>query len=131
MRDVYLQCHSSGLYTCDNQRSSAVNISETNKGTKCCYSSQVIDIWYSAVPGDEVTKTCARESLSREWKARFRVPSTDYEEVKLEKPGWAIYLLSFSRVNSTTAVCDAGRGTARFVDMCFTGRILIATFNWC
>lgn len=47
-----------------------------------CDSSQVNDIWYSAVPGDEVTKTAAKESLAREWEARFRVPSTDYEEVK-------------------------------------------------
>ncbi|CAN0068505.1 unnamed protein product, partial [Laminaria digitata] len=37
---------------------------------------QVNDIWYSAVPGDEVTKTAARESLKREWEARFRVPTT-------------------------------------------------------
>ena len=48
-----------------------------------CHSrKQVNDIWYSAVPGDEVTKTAAKESLAREWEARFRVPSTDYEQVR-------------------------------------------------
>lgn len=41
------------------------------------------DIWYSAVPGDEVTKNAAKESLAREWEARFRTPSNDSEEVHM------------------------------------------------
>lgn len=43
---------------------------------------QVNDIWYSAVPGDEITKTAAKQSLAREWEARFRAPSDDTEEVR-------------------------------------------------
>ncbi|CAM9663994.1 unnamed protein product, partial [Ectocarpus fasciculatus] len=49
---------------------------------------QVNDIWYSAVPGDEVTKTAAKESLAREWEARFRTPSDDSEEVSISQPEW-------------------------------------------
>lgn len=42
---------------------------------------QVKDIWYSAVPGDEVTKTDAKQSLAREWEDRFRTPTDDANEV--------------------------------------------------
>ncbi len=45
-------------------------------------STQVNDIWYSAVPGDEVTKIAAKRSLAREWEARFRTPSDESEEVR-------------------------------------------------
>ncbi|CAM9287375.1 unnamed protein product [Ectocarpus sp. 12 AP-2014] len=49
---------------------------------------EVNDIWYSAVPGDEVTKTAAKESLAREWEARFRTPSDDSEEVSISQSEW-------------------------------------------
>ncbi|CAM9423223.1 unnamed protein product [Scytosiphon promiscuus] len=49
---------------------------------------EVNDIWYSAVPGDEVTKTAAKQSLAREWEARFRTPSDDSEEVSISHSEW-------------------------------------------
>ena len=45
------------------------------------------DIWYSAVPGDEVAKNAAKRSLAREWEARFRTPSDDSEEVRSAELG--------------------------------------------
>lgn len=47
------------------------------------------EIWYSAVPGDEVSKMEAKESLRREWEARFRTPSSESEEVQYV-PHWGL-----------------------------------------
>lgn len=42
---------------------------------------QVNDIWYSAVPGDEVTKVAAKDGLRREWEARFRTTTNEADKV--------------------------------------------------
>eukprot|EP00903_Cladosiphon_okamuranus_P010788 g10194.t1 len=58
------------------------------QNTKRITLAEVNDIWYSAVPGDEVTKNAAKESLAREWEARFRTPSSGSEEVSISQTEW-------------------------------------------
>lgn len=100
MRDVYCAYSSSitlafGPAHAGLEFATAVwikNFETKHQGRNFGDSLQVNDIWYSAVPGDEVTKTAAKESLAREWEARFRVPSTDYEEVKVGKKNLGGYV---------------------------------------
>ncbi|CAM9963202.1 unnamed protein product [Choristocarpus tenellus] len=49
---------------------------------------QVDEIWYSAVPGDEVVKNEAKERLRREWEARFRTPLDEVHELSVSHVEW-------------------------------------------
>ncbi|CAN0019959.1 unnamed protein product, partial [Ectocarpus sp. 13 AM-2016] len=80
----------SELSTVDDGEGSDDSDSDTGgfEAAKRITLTEVNDIWYSAVPGDEVTKTAAKASLAREWEARFRTPSDDSEEVSISQSEW-------------------------------------------